>query len=54
LTNNKVAEEIKFAVSDVCGNKVIGLPGDRIFTIGGTRDINGKDPVKDNFEIANG
>ncbi len=30
---------------------MIGLPGDRMFTIGGSRDINGKDTVKDCTEI---
>jgi hypothetical protein len=51
MSNEKVQEEVIHSIPDICGNKVIGLPGDRMFTIGGSRDINGKDTVKDCIEI---
>ena len=38
----------------MCGNKVVGLPGDKVFSIGGSHEINGKDVVKDCFEIVGG
>jgi len=47
-------EEIKFNLNDLYGNNVVGLPGDRVFTIGGSRDSNGDDAVKDCLEIVNG
>lgn len=41
-------------LTDYVGSKVIGLPGDRIFVIGGSRDSSGRDAVKGCTEIVNG
>ena len=47
-------EEVKSNLTEQIGNKVVGLPGDRIFIVGGSRDTSGKDTLKECFEIIQG
>jgi hypothetical protein len=39
LGDSKLVEEVVAEIRDVCGNKVVALPENRVFTIGGSLDI---------------
>ena len=55
MDNGKMKEEaMPFLINDVHGYKVVGLPGERVFQIGGSACANGRDASKQCFELVEG
>ena len=55
MTNGKMKEEsMPFLINDVHGYKVVGLPGERVFQIGGSEGANGLAASKQCYELVDG
>ena len=56
MTNSKALTEVVLEVQDLIAQKIVSLPGnpDRVFMIGGQRDLSGGITTKQCFEIVNG
>jgi len=56
LTNSKALTEVVMEVQDTIAQKIVSLPGnpDRLFMIGGQKDLSGSNTSKQCFEIVNG